>query len=187
MPLLYVSCLFIWSLAFHEKVRMFDLVMIGSSIFEFWGNPNFGELNITNRAIRSTTSQSWSEYNFAELPKSKGFLIYCGSNDLIFGNPDNTVNNVELILKQLNTQFPNAKLGYFSIIKCPQKCTQYDLIDKINQSVKALQISNYQYFEANDFIDNNPHWYLNDGLHLNQDAYLMLQKKLTLPISQWLK
>lgn len=165
---------------------MFDLVMIGSSIFEFWGKPAWTDLKISNQAVRSTTSQHWREADLSQLPLARSYLIYCGSNDLIFGDPDRIPTNLLRIIELLHQHFPKSKVGYFSIIKCPQKADKYKLIDQINASIKAIEFEYFQYFESNDYLNDEPKWYLEDGLHLTEKAYEKLNDKLELPLKQWL-
>lgn len=167
---------------------MFDITMIGSSIFEFWGKPQWGNLNVSNNAIRSTQSQDWLNHDLTTLPSASHILIYCGSNDLIFGNqPEIIVSNICLLLDKLAMQFPNVTLGYFSIMACPQKCAagQIETINNINLSIKQFCADKYAYFNFNDYIANDALWFIDDGLHLTEQAYLMLNKKLTPVLSQW--
>jgi hypothetical protein len=166
--------------------------MIGSSIFEFWQQPNWGSLNISNNAIRRTQSQDWCNSDLSMLPKAKNYLVYCGSNDLIYGVPPAiTVANINSVLFSLTKLHPNAKIGYFSIMKCPQKRAEQQLtvIDKINDHIKTVTccgINNQiYYFDFNDYINNDNKWFADDGLHLTDRAYQMLDEKLTPVLSRW--
>ena len=171
---------------------MHDIVMIGSSIFEFWQKPNWGTLNISNNAIRSTQSLDWCNSDLSTLPKAKNYLVYCGSNDLIYGvPPEQTVANINVVLFSLAKLNPDAKIGYFSIMKCPQKqeAQQLNVIDKMNKHIKTITccgINNrIHYFDFNEYINNDKKWFNNDGLHLTEQAYQMLDEKLEPVISQW--
>ena len=160
---------------------MYDIVMIGSSIFEFWQQPKWQDCRIANCAVRSTVSQYWLDMDLSQLPTSKSIVVYCGSNDLIFASTkEQIIGNIKALLNKLTLQFPSAKIGYFSIIKCPQKCTagQLDIIDYINSQIKKFCLYHISYFEFNDLIDNQPKWFVDDGLHLTAQAYQMLDRKL---------
>lgn len=168
---------------------MHDIVMIGSSIFEFWGKPAFGKLDIKNCAIRSTQSKDWLDKNYDDLPTARHILIYCGSNDLIYGNtPQQIIDNVCALLDKLSEKFPQAQLGYFSIMQCPQKqqAQQLDIIESINSKIKAHCSTQHSFFNFNDFIENEPKWFVEDGLHLTEQAYQMLNHKLTPVLTQWI-
>ncbi|MFB1015165.1 MAG: SGNH/GDSL hydrolase family protein [Alteromonadaceae bacterium] len=173
---------------------MFDIVMIGSSIFEFWGKPNWGKVTIANHAIRGTQSQDWLckaiQGQLDNLPPSNHLLIYCGSNDLIFGHsPIEIVNNICSLLDKLDLIFPDTRLGYFSILMCPQKLAagQQGAVNEINQSIKEYCYGKYDYFHFNNYIENNAKWFVEDGLHLTNQAYLMLNDKLNPVLTQWVK
>lgn len=172
---------------------MIDIVMIGSSIFEFWGQPKWGNLKISNQAIRSTQSQDWLDKaisgELANLSVARHLLIYCGSNDLIYGqSPNQIVKNVCELLEQLNLLLPNSKLGYFSIMECPQKvaANQQEIINNINLRIKQYCFGKHDYFNFNDFIENNEKWFNEDGLHLTEQAYSMLDTQLNPVINKWI-
>lgn len=161
---------------------MYDIVMIGSSIFEFWGQPNWRGCNVANHAIRSTHSQYWLDYDLSVLPSSRSIIVYCGSNDLVFGeHVDDITANIKILLDKLSQHFPEAKIGYFSILKCPQKAFagQLGIINHINFKIKEFSSGNIQYIEFNDFIENDKQWYIDDGLHLTDQAYAQIDAKMT--------
>jgi lysophospholipase L1-like esterase len=186
---------------------MVDIVMIGSSIFEFWQQPHWPPLTVSNNAIRGTQSQYWCDSNLNALPKARSYLVYCGSNDLIYGvSVKQTIDNIKAVLTNLIRLYPAAKVGYFSIMKCPQKesAGQLNIIDDINQQIssfinivnrgssptKAIKIANLYYFNFNHYIANNKQyplksWFVDDGLHLTNEAYRMLDKQLTPVLARW--
>lgn len=169
---------------------MYDVVMIGSSIFEFWGKPNWGEVKVANHAVRSTASQYWLDYDLNTLPLSKSIIVYCGSNDLVFGVPtDAIIDNIKALLNKLKKQYPQANIGYFSILKCPQKSVagQLNTIDQINLNIKEFCSSNIQYIEFNEFIENDPRWYIEDGLHITAQAYAKIDEHVSETIAHLLK
>lgn len=170
--------------------RAVDITLLGSSIFEFWGNPKWGDLLISNNAIRSTTSEYWLEHDFSDLPNTEHILIYCGSNDLIFGNkPEQIIANILSLISTLSEQFPTTYIGFFSILKCPQKQAenQLEIIEHINQQIRLKSSEHFRYFEFNDAICNDPKWFVGDGLHLTTEAYMMLNRFYEPVIQNWVQ
>ncbi|WP_019028834.1 SGNH/GDSL hydrolase family protein [Colwellia piezophila] len=180
---------------------MVDIVMIGSSIFEFWQQPHWPPLSVSNQAVRGSQSQYWRDSDLNTLPQAKSYLVYCGSNDLIYGvSPRQTIENIKALLTQLTRLQPSAKIGYFSIMKCPQKedAGQLDIIDEINHQIKDFindsnsshnsnhKYSNLDYFNFNHYIANHEKWFVEDGLHLTDNAYQRLDQQLTPVLSLWL-
>jgi len=182
---------------------MIDIVMIGSSIFEFWQQPHWAPLTVSNKAVRGTQSQYWHDSDLTALPKAKSYLVYCGSNDLIYGvSAKQTIKNIKTVLTELMRLQPSAQVGYFSIMKCPQKesAGQLEIIDDINQQInafinivngntsptKAIKIANLHYFNFNHYIANSEQWFVDDGLHLTNRAYQMLDERLKPVLSLWL-
>jgi lysophospholipase L1-like esterase len=168
----------------------YDICMIGSSIFEFWGSPQWGQLLISNQAIRSTTTEFWLDYDLSTLPTAKHILVYCGSNDLIFGNnSEQIMSNLHGLITNLSVQFPKSQIGYFSILQCPQKqaARQLPIIEKINTHMRKQTGEQYHYFEFNEALRNQAKWFADDGLHLTPDAYEMLNKFYQPVIERWVR
>lgn len=180
---------------------MTDITLIGSSIFEFWGKPQLGELVISNQAIRSTQSSYWldkAENNdLSHLFPTKNILVYCGSNDLIYGgSAESIINNVcQLLDKLLETAKANCsdtgecKIGYFSIMHCPQKqlAKQTEMINDINRAIEEYCVGKVSFFNFNDYIPADASWYVEDGLHLTEKAYSRLNEQLTPVLNNWVK
>ena len=168
----------------------YDIVMIGSSIFEFWGSPQWGRLSISNQAIRRTTTEFWLDHDLSTSPTANHILLYCGSNDLIFGhNSEQIILNLHALITHLSVQFPKAKMGYFSILQCPQKqaAKQLLIIEQINTHMRKQAGKHYHYFEFNEAIRNQAKWFADDGLHLTPDAYEMLNKFYQPVIERWVR
>jgi lysophospholipase L1-like esterase len=166
----------------------YDISMIGSSIFEFWGTPQWGELSISNQAIRSSTTDFWLHHDLSTLPVANHILIYCGSNDLIFGkSSEQIMTSLHCLISRLTIQFPKTKIGYFSIINCAQKqaANQLPMIEQINTHMREQSGTDYHYFEFNDAIRNQAKWFADDGLHLTSDAYEMLNTFYQPVIEEW--
>jgi lysophospholipase L1-like esterase len=166
----------------------YDISMIGSSIFEFWGTPQWGKLSISNQAVRSSTTDFWLQHDLSTLPAANFILVYCGSNDLIFGNnSEQIITNLHSLITHLSVQFPQAQIGYFSILKCPQKqaAKQLSVIEQINSLMRKQAGKQYHYFEFNDAVRNQAKWFADDGLHLTPEAYQMLNDFYQPVIEKW--
>jgi lysophospholipase L1-like esterase len=177
-------------MANYTRPIHYDIVMIGSSIFEFWDSPQWGQLSISNQAIRSTTTEFWLDHDLSTLPTAKHILVYCGSNDLIFGNNSEQIMvNLHALITHLSVRFPTAKIGYFSILQCPQKqaARQLPIIEKINTHMRKQTGEQYHYFEFNEALRNQAKWFADDGLHLTPDAYEMLNKFYQPVIERWVR
>jgi lysophospholipase L1-like esterase len=76
-------------------------------------------------------------------------------------------------------------------MKCPQKqeAQQLTVIDKMNKHIKTATCcgvnNRIHYFDFNDYINNDKKWFSDDGLHLTEKAYQMLDEKLKPVISKW--
>jgi lysophospholipase L1-like esterase len=166
----------------------YDIVMIGSSIFEFWGSPQWRQLSISNQAIRSTTTEFWLDHDLSTLLTAKHILVYCGSNDLIFGNNSEQIMlSLHALTTKLSIQFLKAKIGYFSILQCPQKqaAKQLFIIEQLNTHMCKQAGNQYHYFEFNEVLRNQAKWFADDGLHLTPEAYQMLNKFYQPVIENW--
>jgi lysophospholipase L1-like esterase len=169
-------------------ITTIDITMIGSSIFEFWQQPQWDTLKITNKAIRSTTTEHWLDTDFSKFEKTKNIILYCGSNDLIYGKAaSDIITNIKALLEKLLQHFPDSQIGYFSIMKCPQKIAagQLSIIDDINKQIKEHAIGRFGYFEFNDFISNDRFNFTEDGLHLTENSYAMLNQSLAPLMTRW--
>ncbi|MGK0269082.1 MAG: lysophospholipase L1-like esterase [Paraglaciecola sp.] len=167
----------------------YDICMIGSSIFEFWGSPQWGQLLISNQAIRSTTTEFWLDHDLSLLPTVNHILVYCGSNDLIFGNnSQQIIVDLHTLITRLSVQFPKSQIGYFSILQCPQKqaARQLLLIEQINTHMRHQAGKQYHYFEFNEALRNQAKWFADDGLHLTPEAYEMLNKFYQPVMERWI-
>jgi lysophospholipase L1-like esterase len=167
----------------------YDISMIGSSIFEFWGTPQWGQLSISNQAVRSSKTDFWLHHDLSTIPDAHHILVYCGSNDLIFGNnSEQIMANLHGLITNLSVQFPKSQIGYFSILNCPQKqaAKQLPIIEQINTHMRQQAGKQYHYFEFNDAVHNQSKWFADDGLHLTPEAYQMLNEFYQPVIQKWI-
>ena len=166
----------------------YDIVMISSSIFEFWDSSQWGQLSISNQAIRSTTTKFWLDHDLSTLPTAKHISVYCGSNDLIFGhNSEQIMVSLHALITHLSVGFPKTQISYFSILQCLQKkaARQLLIIEQLNTQIREQAGKQYHYFEFNEAIRNLTKWFADDGLHLTPEAYQMLNKFYQPVIENW--
>jgi lysophospholipase L1-like esterase len=123
------------------------------------------------------------------IPDAHHILVYCGSNDLIFGNnSEQIMANLHGLITNLSVQFPKSQIGYFSILNCPQKqaAKQLPIIEQINTHMRQQAGKQYHYFEFNDAVHNQSKWFADDGLHLTPEAYQMLNEFYQPVIQKWI-
>lgn len=129
---------------------------------------------MVNRAKGGTITAYWVKHLAAVLSDvaPDAVLFYCGSNDLNAEVPDETI--VVNVLK-CRAAMPQVAFAYFSIIKAPQKHGKWERIDAINAAIAAQLSPSDLYVECNAvfFPESEPasHFFVEDGLHLNADAY----------------
>jgi lysophospholipase L1-like esterase len=171
------------------------ILVIGSSIFEQWSEVAhvMPDCNVKNRALGGTITGYWTE----RLPKMLTqetpdmVLFYCGSNDL---NHDVTeseiVANIKTCRAILSERVPQARFVYFGIIKAPQKFGKWEMIDRINASVAENLLAGDLYIESNVvFLPSGQpvaEYFIEDGLHLNSEAYNALCAYAKPLLSAWL-
>lgn len=169
---------------------------MGSSIFEQWmcvQNAVPG-CHVVNRAIGGTVTAFWAEHLAAVLAEeSPDFvLFYCGSNDLNAEVSDAAiVANVLACRATLKALVPHAKLAYFGIIKAPQKLGKWEQIEAIHAQLAQGLLPSDLYVESNAvfFSDNAPveHFFIEDGLHLTDDAYAALTDYAQPLLAEWIR
>jgi lysophospholipase L1-like esterase len=171
------------------------ILIIGSSIFEQWAGVQAAVPGccVVNRAIGGTVTAFWAEHFATVLAdESPDFvLFYCGSNDLNAEVPDDAiVANVLACRVTLHALAPKAKLAYFGIIKAPQKLGKWEQIEQINAAIAQRLAPGDLYVESNAvfFPGDSPvaHFFIDDGLHLTDDAYAALSEYAQPLLADWI-
>jgi lysophospholipase L1-like esterase len=171
------------------------VLLVGSSIFEQWTDLTeiAADAPVVNRAIGGTITADWvlclAGVLSAESPDA--VLFYCGSNDINAGvAEDEIVANVVRCRQILAAYSPETAFAYFGIIKAPQKLGKWDLIDRLNNAIHSNLPAGDLYVESNDvFVQNGrpvARCYIEDGLHLTDEAYESLAAYARPLISDWL-
>ena len=171
------------------------VLVVGSSIFEQWScvQAAVPSCHVVNRAIGGTITAFWAEHLAAVLiEESPDFVLYyCGSNDLNAEVSDEAiVANVLACRTTLQALAPAAKLAYFGIIKAPQKLGKWEQIDQINTQIAQGLLPCDLYVESNTvfFPSSAPagHYFIDDGLHLTDDAYAALADYAQPLLAEWI-
>ncbi len=174
---------------------MKTILLVGSSIFQAWGNykdiaPNH---SVVNRAIGGTITSYWKEYlpDVLSVESPDNILFYCGSNDVGANIPEEEIfANFLQCRKIIHEIIPVTAFAYFSIIKAPEKKGKWNIIDRLNSAVKERLYAGDLYVETNKifFRDGAPvsQYFVEDNLHLNDEAYDALLKYSQPLISEWI-
>jgi lysophospholipase L1-like esterase len=165
---------------------MCKVLVVGSSIFEQWERVAdvMPDCTVKNRAVGGTTTDYWVAHLLGVLREETPaiVLLYCGSNDLnnLESNvaEETIVANVIACRAILSQEIPSAHLVYFGIIKAPQKLGKWAMIDRINAQIADNLPVGDLYIESNAvFFDRDQpvaHYFIEDGLHHNAEAYAAL-------------
>jgi lysophospholipase L1-like esterase len=163
------------------------LKMIGSSIFEQWGTPGWGEIHVMNAAIGGTTAGFWA-LNINDHLSSEiwNYAVYCGSNDLNRSIPPSTIiKNTVAVLDAVRGKSKKHRVAYFSIMKAPQKNEIFEIIDQIHNAIRRELTPQDVFIDINSFINQDAKWYMDDHLHLTRACYEELEARLKDAINRW--
>ena len=171
------------------------VLLVGSSIFEQWSDLTeiAPGVPVINRAVGGTITADWTQClaGLLEAESPDAVLLYCGSNDINAGvAEDEIVANVMHCRRIVADQLPQPAFANFSIIKAPQKLGKWDTIDRLNEAIRhGLPVGDL-YVESNDVFVNDDlpveRFYLEDGLHLTQEAYDTLATYARPLVADWL-
>ncbi|MFA6294391.1 MAG: GDSL-type esterase/lipase family protein [Victivallales bacterium] len=174
---------------------MKKILFVGSSIFEGWKNAIdlIPDCIAANRAVGGTKTADWvrllPDIIVSETPDA--ILYYCGSNDLSYDIPkERILDNVRDFRMIMCKKAPFARLAYFGIIKSPQKTGKWDVIDTLNKNISSMLQEGDLYLDPNEvfFHAGAPvaRFYIEDGLHMTDEAYLRLSDYAAPIINGWL-
>ncbi len=171
------------------------VLLVGSSIFEAWRSLTeiSPEAPVVNRAVGGTITADWVQ-RFANVLCAESpdvVLFYCGSNDINADvAEDEIVANVARCRQIVAAYSPETAFAYFGIIKAPQKLGKWDLIERLNGAIRRNLPAGDLYVESNDvFVQHGrpmERFYIEDGLHLTEDAYEALATYARPMVSDWL-
>jgi hypothetical protein len=159
------------------------ILFIGSSIFRQWTNvtEHMAPLPAFNRAFGG--SRTWEVLHYMDqvvLPyRPKLIVYYCGSNDINAGEKAPAiVARFTQFVSNVHAKLPDTRVLFVSVLKAPQKRTEWATVEAVNERVKALTAStpNLGYIELNPVVFNasgepRMELYRPDGLHYHPPAY----------------
>ena len=148
---------------------------------------------VVNRSVSGTTTAYWNEHLAAVLAEERpdAVLAYVGSNDFAEGLPAEAIQSgVRRCRELLHEQFPAAPFGYLAIIKAPQRLGRFEGISTVNAAVRATLAPSDLWLETDPVFlaDGQPvaACYIEDGLHLNAEAYRAFTAALRPSLDLWL-
>ncbi len=173
-----------------DKKTKNDLVAFyGSSTIRLWNNieKDFPQDNILNLgfggAFISSLSQHFERLFTFEAPKA--IVLYLGGNDLSLGwTAGKIVQKIKALIAKIRHRYPNTTIVNLSIKPSLERAKHLEKILEINRKMGILAKNN-SLLKQIDFFDVfmqsgkvNPHYYLQDGLHLNASGYNVLKNYL---------
>ena len=163
------------------------ICFIGSSTFTYWTNLKRDMAPISscfNLAFGgSVTGDILEHVDVVARFRPKMIVYYCGANDLSFGSsPADAANGFIQFATRIREKLPNVGIIYLAINLTPLqiangKTTQLKEINsRVEQFVSRQQ--NMSFVDANkeSRFANHWDWYINDGLHLNDEGHIELSK-----------
>lgn len=175
---------------------MSKVILTGSSIFQAWTDAAdaIQGHEVVNRAVGGTITAYWVE-NLSQVLTDEApaaVLLYCGSNDVSANvPPKEIIDNTALCRALVRRHGADVQFAHFGIMKAPQKEGKWDLIDQINASVRSRLEPQDLYVEPNDVLVDGglpvARYFVEDGLHLTQEAYADLGAYAAPRLSAWLK
>lgn len=172
------------------------LLLLGSSIMEQWHKPEtiFWGYTVVNRAVGGTTTTYWTHHVKEVLAEEHpdAVFAYVGSNDLVQPLPPKDIaKGVKRIRELISTYSKKLPFAYLAIIKAPQRLGRFHEIQATNHAIGEVLLPEDLWLESDPvFLNANGepkhHLYVEDGLHLNPEAYRLLTRYLAPEIVSWL-
>jgi lysophospholipase L1-like esterase len=169
------------------------VLFIGSSSIRLWKTlpEDFPEIPVINRGFGGSQYQDLAKYaNRIVIPyKPRLIIVYSGDNDIKNRkSPQETYQDFTSFVELVRDNLPNVKFGIICIKPSIQR---WSLVDKMRETNKLIQA----YCKQNNFIEYidvdtpmlgkdgkpNSELFIEDGLHLNRNGYL-LWKEQVLPV-----
>lgn len=164
-------------------------LFIGSSTFTLWKTlpqdlADIKDLNPLNRAFGGSTFPDL----IAHAPrtifpyKPKAIVIYCGSNDIIYGaSAQKVFDDFQTLIAHIDSEFPNTPIYFVSIAPCPSREKVARIIDQANTLIRdfAATHQNLHFIDVRFAFStadhkSDPALYREDRIHLNRRGYEIL-------------
>jgi lysophospholipase L1-like esterase len=160
-----------------------SICLIGHSQIDNWQLEALGDYKVRNCGIRGISSFEYEDYILKpELLncKASAFIVMHGTNDIVY---DFTINQIaESICKSISyikQHNKNAPIYFISCIHVNGRIDRSNrLIDELNATLerKLHDVIWIDTLELDDEFGNLKREYTNDGLHLSEQGYTILEQ-----------
>ena len=165
------------------------IVFYGSSTIRLWKNlqENFPKHNVLNLGFGGAFIESLEKYfeTLFHFSSPKVIILYLGGNDLSLNyNASQIFEMIKCLIFKIHGKFPESQIINIGIKPSFERQKKLQTISQINHSMQELS-SNISYLYQVDLfnglmLDGNidKKYFLQDGLHLNKQGYVVLNKLL---------
>lgn len=180
-----------------EKKKYTDIVLLGDSLTDYYDLDKYYDIDLINSGVAGWTTDdilnNLDEKVFKYYPKKLILLI--GTNDLVYEKDvEYITKNIKKIVEKIKKKRPYTKIYIESLY--PVNNTDSEKIDKNmvkgrkNSDIKEINKSLEKYCKKNKYtyinmydelVDKNGNLkleYTKEGLHMSDDGYKIITKKL---------
>ena len=166
-----------------------QIIFYGSSTIRLWVNlkKDFPSFNVLNFGFGGALISSLSK-NFKAIFKNLNpsvIILYMGGNDLTqFDSHEMIISKQLQFIDKIRSHYTNTTIINLSIKPSFERLSKIPTIIKINEKMTEESKINKKFVQIDsfkNFFDNNKlskKYFLQDGLHLNQKGYQILQKDI---------
>ncbi len=165
------------------------IVFYGSSTIRLWKNleDNFPKHNVLNLGFGGAFIESLEKYfeTLFRFKCPKIIVLYLGGNDLSLNyNANKIVEMIRALIFRIHEKFPESKIINIGIKPSFERQKDLEVIKQINFRMRKFsnnitylnQVDLFEELMTNGNIDKK--YFLQDGLHLNKQGYIVLNKLL---------
>ena len=165
------------------------IVFYGSSTIRLWKNleENFPKHNVLNLGFGGAFIESLEKYfeTLFRFKCPKIIVLYLGGNDLSLNyNANKIVEMIRALIFRIHEKFPESKIINIGIKPSFERQKDLEVIKQINHRMRVFS-SNINYLNQVDLFEElmtngniDKKYFLQDGLHLNKQGYIVLNKLL---------
>ena len=165
------------------------IVFYGSSTIRLWKNlhENFPKFNVLNLGFGGAFIESLDKYfeTLFQFNSPKAIVMYMGGNDLSLDyNANQIVQMIKALIFRIHKKFPTSRIINIGIKPSFERQKDLKTIKQINCRMRELsntipylnQVDLFNELMIDEKIDKK--YFLQDGLHLNKQGYIVLNKLL---------
>ena len=165
------------------------IVFYGSSTIRLWKTlvDNFPKHNVLNLGFGGAFIESLEKYfeTLFNFSCPKAIVLYLGGNDLSLNyNANQIVEMIRSLIFRIHEKFPESKIINIGIKPSFERQKDLKVIKQINHRMREFS-SNISYLNQVDLFEGlmtngkiDKKYFLQDGLHLNKQGYIVLNKLL---------